>query len=285
MTKKKIIQILTVSLLMLFSFFYTNKSIELIRETDPLMKKIKATTEKYKVDAVDAKIIGNKIIPGKTGKEIDYQKSYTKMIQYGSYNEALTTFKEVTPAISIDDYYDKYIVQGNSENKAVSLVFKTNTTTNLQDIVNILNSKNIPGTFFIDGLLLENNTSFFETMTNHELELLSYDNKYDQIYFESAINYLNSLTKTSPKYCYAEYDQKEVIELCSSLKMHTIIPTIKTTKEPFKEVKNSLHNSAIISLPLSAITTKQLPSIIDYITQKGYSFETLSTLLSESAEK
>ena len=258
MTKKKIIQILTVSLLMLFSFFYTNKSIELIRETDPLMKKIKATTEKYKVDAVDAKIIGNKIIPGKTGKEIDYQKSYTKMIQYGSYNEVLTTFKEVTPAISIDDYYDKYIVQGNSENKAVSLVFKTNTT-NLQDIVNILNSKNIPGTFFIDGLLLENNTSFFETMTNHELELLSYDNKYDQIYFESAINYLNSLTKTSPKYCYAEYDQKEVIELCSSLKMHTIIPTIKTTKE--------------------------LPSIIDYITQKGYSFETLSTLLSESAEK
>ena len=80
MTKKKIIQILTVSLLMLFSFFYTNKSIELIRETDPLMKKIKATTEKYKVDAVDAKIIGNKIIPGKTGKEIDYQKSYTNNI-------------------------------------------------------------------------------------------------------------------------------------------------------------------------------------------------------------
>lgn len=148
MTKKKIIQVLTVLILMLFSFFYTNKSIELVRENDPLMKKIKATTEKYKVAAIDAKIIGNKIIPGKTGKEIDYQKSYTKMIQYGSYNEVLTTFKEVTPTISIDDYYDKYIVQGNSENKALSLVFKTNATTNLQDVVNILNSKNIPGTFF-----------------------------------------------------------------------------------------------------------------------------------------
>ena len=213
MTKKKIIQVLTVLILMLFSFFYTNKSIELVRENDPLMKKIKATTEKYKVAAIDAKIIGNKIIPGKTGKEIDYQKSYTKMIQYGSYNEVLTTFKEVTPTISIDDYYDKYIVQGNSENKALSLVFKTNTTTNLQDVVNILNSKNIPGTFFVDGLLLENNTRLFETMTNHELELLSYDNKYDQIYFESAINYLNSLTKTSPKYYYAEYDQKPLSQL------------------------------------------------------------------------
>ena len=118
------------------------------------------------------------------------------MIQYRTYNEVLTTFKEVTPTISIDDYYDKYIIQGNTENKNISLVFKTASTTNLSDIVDILNAKNVPGTFFIDGLLLENNTSFFETMTNHELELLSYDNKYDQIYFESAINYLNSLTKS-----------------------------------------------------------------------------------------
>lgn len=285
MTKKKLIQVFTVTILMLFSFFYTNKSIELIRENDPLMKKIKATSTKYKVDPVNAQIIGNKMIPGKSGKEIDYQKSYTKMIQYGTYNEVLTTFKEVTPTISIDDYYDKYIIQGNTENKNISLVFKTASTTNLSDIVDILNTKNVPGTFFIDGLLLENNTSFFETMTNHELELLSYDNKYDQIYFESAINYLNSLTKVSPKYCYAEYDQKEVIELCSILKMHTIIPTIKTNKEPYKEIKNSLHNSAIISLPLTTITKNQLPSIIDYITQKGYTFEKLDILLSESIEK
>ena len=48
MTKKKLIQVFTVTILMLFSFFYTNKSIELIRENDPLMKKIKATSTKYK---------------------------------------------------------------------------------------------------------------------------------------------------------------------------------------------------------------------------------------------
>ena len=67
--------------------------------------------------------------------------------------------------------------------------------------------------------------------------------------------------------------------------MHTIIPTIKTNKEPYKEIKNSLHNSAIISLPLTTITKNQLPSIIDYITQKGYTFEKLDILLSESIEK
>lgn len=287
MNKKKVIQVISVTLLMLFSFFYTNKSIELIRENDPIMKQIKETNTKYKVDPVNATIIGNKIIPGKSGKEIDYQKTYAKMKKYGTYNETLTVLKEIEPAVSVDDYYDKYIVQGNTERKNVSLVFKTDTISNLLSILNILNQKNIPATFFVDGLLLENNTSLFETMTqnNHELEILSYDNKYDEIYFDSALNYLSSITKREGKYCYAEYDQKEVIELCSKLKLHTIIPTVKTTTMPYKEIKDKLYNSAIISLPLSTITEEQLPAIIDYIKQKGYTFLSLEALLSENDEK
>ncbi len=287
MNKKKVIQVISVTLLMVFSFFYTNKSIELIRENDPIMKQIKETNTKYKVDPVNATIIGNKIIPGKSGKEIDYQKTYTKMKKYGTYNETLTVLKEIEPAVSVDDYYDKYIVQGNTERKNVSLVFKTDTISNLLSILNILNQKNIPATFFVDGLLLENNTSLFETMTqnNHELEILSYDNKYDEIYFDSALNYLSSITKREGKYCYAEYDQKEVIELCSKLKLHTIIPTVKTTTMPYKEIKEKLYNSAIISLPLSTITEEQLPAIIDYIKQKGYTFLSLEALLSENDEK
>lgn len=287
MNKKKVIQVISVTFLMLFSFFYTNKSIELIRENDPIMKQIKETNIRYKVDPVNAIIIGNKIIPGKSGKEIDYQKTYAKMKKYGTYNETLTVLKEIEPAVSVDDYYDKYIVQGNTERKNVSLVFKTDTISNLLSILNILNQKKIPATFFVDGLLLENNTSLFETMTqnNHELEILSYDNKYDEIYFDSALNYLSSITKREGKYCYAEYDQKEVIELCSKLKLHTIIPTIKTITMPYKEIKDKLYNSAIISLPLSNITEEQLPAIIDYIKQKGYTFLSLEALLSENDEK
>ena len=65
----------------------------------------------------------------------------------------------------------------------------------------------------------------------------------------------------------------------------SLCPSESTNKEPYKEIKNSLHNSAIISLPLTTITKNQLPSIIDYITQKGYTFEKLDILLSESIEK
>lgn len=282
---KKILKPISAIFLLLFSFYYTNKVVDIIREKDPIMQQIRLSSEKYQIESVDARVIGDSIIPGKSGREIDYEESYTRMKQYGMYNEALTTFKEVEPTISIEDYYDKYIVQGNTDKKSVALVFKINSDKNFQNLINILNTKNIKTTLFIDGLFLENNTSKIQTLLNHEIELLSYDNKYDELYFNSALNYMASLTKKNPKFCYAEYDQKEVLELCSKLELHTIIPTIRVTEYPYKTIKGKLSNSAIISLPLTDQMINELSLIIDYISQKGYSFLTLEELLSEGFEK
>lgn len=284
---KKLIRPISALLLLLFSFYYTNQVVEIIRERDPIMQQIRLSSEKYQIASENAKIIGNNIIPGKSGREIDYEKSYTKMRQYGMYNEALTTFKEVKPTISVEDYLDKYIVQGNTERKSVALVFKINTNNNFQELINVLNNKNVKTTLFVDGLFLENNTQSIMTLSNqnHEIEILNYDNRYDELYFTSALNYLSSLTKKNPMFCYAEYDQKEVIELCSKLKLHTVIPTIRITEYPYKTIKGKLTNSAIISIPLTDQAMNELPLIIDYITQKGYTFLTLEELLSESIEK
>ena len=282
---KKLIKPLSAIFLLLFSFYYTNKVVDIIREKDPIMQQIRLSSEKYKVDSIDARVVGNNIIPGKNGREIDYEESYSKMKQYGMYNEALTTFKEIEPTISVEDYYDKYIIQGNNEYKKVALVFKINSNNNFLELINVLNSQNIKTTLFIDGLFLENNTSTIKTLLNHELEILSYDNKYDELYFNSALNYLASLTKKNPQFCYAEYDQKEVLELCTKLKLHTVSPTIRVIDSPYKTIKGKLTNSAIISLPLTTQTINELPLIIDYISQKGYTFVTLEELLTEDFEK
>lgn len=281
----KLLKPFSAILLLLFSFFYTNKVVDIIRESDPIMQQIRLSSEKYQIQSQNAKIVGNNIIPGKTGRQIDYEESYNKMKQYGMYNETLTTFKETHPTISIDDYYDKYIVQGNSDRKSVALVFKIIDNNNFTELINILKNQNVKSTLFIDGLFLENNTSTILTLLNHEIELLSYDNKYNELYFNSALDYMSSLTKKEPKFCYAEYDQKEVLDLCSKLKLHTIIPTIRPTSTPYKTVKEKLTNSSIISLPLTVQTINELPLIINYITQKGYTFLTLDELLSESYSK
>ena len=285
MLKKKLIQVTLVLLLVLFSFYYTNKTVDIIRQTDPLMKQIKQESKKYIKDAKNAKIDKNKIIPGQNGEEIDYEKTYQKMKQYGAYNESLTVFKETKPAISIENTYDKFITSGNSSKKEVALVFLVYNTTNPKKIIEILNQENTQATFFIDGLWLESNLALVKDMTKFELEILNYNNKYEEIYFSSSLQYLKNITKKENNYCYADYDNKEVIELCSKLKLHTITPTIKIANAPYQEIKEKLQNAAIISIPINQTTEIQLQTIITYIRSKGYEIVELKSLLSESLEK
>lgn len=282
---KKLTQVLIAILLISFSFYYTNKTIELIRKTDPIMKEIKESEEKFSITPENALIEENKIIPGKNGKVIDYDKSYQKMKQYGTYNESLTVLKEVSPTVSLDDTYDKFVISGNNDKKEVALVFPTYQDTSPKLILQILNQNNVPGTFFLDGKWLENDLQLIKSMTNHELEILNYNNRYEEIYFRSSIEYLQNIVEEKPKYCYADYDNKEVITLCSKIKLHTITPTIKITASPYQEVEEKIQNGAIISLPITNTTEQELDLIIKYIKAKGYEIVTLDKLLSESYEK
>lgn len=285
MLKKKLIQVTLVLLLVLFSFYYTNKTVEIIREADPLMKQIKQESEKHTTIAKNATIEGNKMIPGLNGEQVDYEETYKRMKQYGSYNESLTIFEETRPTISIEDMYDKFIISGNEEKKEVSLVFPVYNNTDPKKIIQILNQEDTRATFFIDGLWLENNLSLVKNMNNHELEILNYNNRYEEIYFSSALQYLKNVTGNIGKYCYADYDNKEVIELCSGLELHTITPTIRVTNTPYQEIKAKLQNASIISLPINTTTEIELQTVISYIKSRGYNLVTLENLLSESLDK
>lgn len=282
---KKLIRPILIIILVVFSFIYTEKSIDLIKNTDPLMKQIKETNYKYTIAPVNATIKNNTIIPGISGKEIDYEKTYNNMKKYGTYNESLTSLKETKPNISVDDIYDKFIIQGNNQKKSVALIFKIEEDTNINKLVQVLNNENIKVTFFIDGLYLEKNNASIEQILNHELELLNYNNSYNEITFTSSLSYLGTITNKTPKYCYAEYNNKEIIELCSKLQLHTIIPTIQIKSNPYNEIKDKLINSAIISIPITSSFLNELQVSIKYIKSKGYTFKTLEQLLSENLEK
>lgn len=282
---KKLLQMISVIALVLFSFYYTDKTINLIRQTDPLMKQIKEESKEKEIEAIDAKTDGNKIKSGKNGQTVDIDKTYQKMKQYGAYNEMLTVFKETTPTVSIEDTYDKFVIGGNEENREVALLFSIENQSNPEEIIRIINQENVPATFFLDGLWLENNLRTVKSIKNHELEILNYNHRYEEIYFQSAIQYLKNITGNDAQYCYADYDNKEVIELCSKLKLHTVTPTIKITNNPFQEIKDKLQNGAIISLPINSIVETELPTIINYIKSRGYQLVTLQTLLSEEYEK
>ena len=272
---------LLIILLLLFSFFYTNKSISIIRNQDPLMKEIIKNKSKFEIKSVNAIIKDNTMIPGIKGKEVDLEKTYTKMKQYGTYNEALTVFKETKPTISIEDNYDKLITSGNKENKNLALIFKVEKNTNLDKLLSILNYYNVQPTFFIDGLYIENNN--LNNLSNHQIELLSYNNTIDEVTFSSALSYLSYKTNKTPKYCLE--DNNNIIKICKKLNLHTVSPTLIIKKDPYKEIKNNLKNSSIILIPINNYIYDNLSTSILYIKSKGYNFLTLSELLSENLEK
>ncbi len=272
---------LLIILLLLFSFFYTNKSISIIRNQDPLMKEIINNKSKFEIKSVNAIIKNNTIIPGKKGKEVDLEKTYTKMKQYGTYNESLTVFKETKPTISIEDNYDKLITSGNKDNKNISFIFKVEKDTNINKLLSILNYHDIQATFFIDGLYIENND--LNNLSNHQIELLSYNNAIDEITFTSALSYLSYKTNKTPKYCLE--DDNNIINLCKKINLHTVKPTLIIKKDPYKEIKDNLNNSSIILIPINNYIYNNLSTSILYIKSKGYNFLTLSDLLSENLEK
>lgn len=273
----KIFYRLIIILFLVFSFYYTNKIVEFLKEKDPIMKDIRKTSDKYKIDSVNALIVDDSIIPGKVGKEIDYKKSFSKMKKYGNYNETLTVLKDVKPVISIENNYDKYIISGNKEKRSVALVFKVYKDTNINSLLKILNKNKVNANFFIDGTFLENNVLVLKGMKNHEIEILSYDNELDKSLFETSISYLENILEKDVNYCLGE----EVLNLCSKLKLHTIKPSLEIHNNLYREVKNNIDNSMIISIDINSYNLKELSSTIDYIKEKGYKIVLLRDLLRE----
>lgn len=274
-------KILVLIIFTLISMYYTNICMEVLKEKDPIMQEIKSNMSKYEESANDATVIGNVIVPGHIGRRVNKNKSYSKMKKYGNYNETLTVMEEVKPELSVSNTFDKYIEKGNSNNKNVSFVFIYDE--NIDKVIKILNSKHIPSTIFLDGMYLEKDSlNGLKNNWNIDYELLSYNGEYDENLFKTSLSYLESVTKKSPKYCYSEVENSDVLNLCSKLKMHTIKPYIRIDEDLLKEVKSSLSNSIIISIKSSKSNVSELSSVIDYVISKGYDIVSLDNLISEN---
>lgn len=281
---KRVYPVILSCLLIAFSFYYTNKVAGIVRGKDPIMQSIKEEKANYERKAINANVSGDNIIPGKNGKKVNIEASFQKMSQYGKYNDSLYVFDEVEPEVSINTYFDKYVESGREDSKDVALVFDILRFDNMDDVLSLLESNNVTATFFVDGLFMENNRSLLENVSKkgYEIELLSYNGGYDKIYFESSLHVLNDITKDRPKYCVAHYDKKEVLDICNSLSLHTVIPSVDTSNNSFGVVKNKLRGGSIIGLSNSRVN---LNTIINYIKQKGYNLVRLDTLLQEQLEK
>lgn len=280
---KRYASYLGIFILICFSFFYTEKAVDIIRKNDPVMKQIEQEASKYEIDPINAYIMGDEMIPGLNGKKVNIEKSYSEMKKINQYRSSMLVFDEVTPATPLEEQYDKYVIQGNSTKSQVALMFKVDDMHYMNQLVSVLKEKEVVATFFMDGDLIEKNMDEVANLakSGYEIENLGYEGSYSVDKFQWTNNMITSLTKKNTNYCYTDYKDSNILDLCSKNSMYTIKPTISTGSYPFVSIKKNLENGSLISFNLTETTMKELPSIISYIRQKGYDMVTITDAISE----
>lgn len=283
MKNKPYLTVIGICLLTVFSFYYTNKLIEFSKSKDPIMIEIMKNKDDYNKLSIDALINNNYITPGSEGLEVDVDKSYTKMKKLGKYNDNLYVYDVVKPTISIKDNYNKFVINGNTTKKVVSLIFKVNDLKNIENINKILFNNNVSATFFIDGNIKDDDINILKILdeSNNYFGNLGYNKKYSikTIKYTNAL--LDRIDDDNHNYCYVEKDDINVLKTCSEVKMYTIKPMVVSNIFPFTYIKQNLENGKIFSLDTNSYTLKQLDLIIKYVRQKGYDFVTLEEILNE----
>jgi len=113
-------KILTI-LIIIIGFIYTKNLVSVVKNYDDIMIKIKEEKDKYYIKPIEAIIENNTIIPGIKGKEVDINKTYSKMKRYGKYEESLIVLKDIEVKNHIDK--NRYIISGNKNKNMVTLIF------------------------------------------------------------------------------------------------------------------------------------------------------------------
>ena len=278
---KKIFQIIGLTTLILFSFFYTDKVLEVVREEDKIMIKLESIKETAEKKPIDAKIIKDTIIPGITGRTINIEKSYKKMKNTGIFNQKEIVYDIIKPNISIINNKDKYITSGNPNNQKVSIIFILNSNKYLNNLEKIIDNKGIVVNYFINYQYLINNTTKIKEITNKEFYSYGENGKYtpDSLLFSN--NLISRISNNNANICLTKEKNNEILNLCSKNDLYTILPNIIITEKPYKQVKENLTSGSIILLNINQDTLTEISLVIDYINGKGLNIVGLNELITE----
>ncbi|MBE6153330.1 MAG: hypothetical protein E7166_03820 [Firmicutes bacterium] len=281
---KNIIQYIGIAILIVFSFFYTEKTVTTIKNKDPLMIELENKKDEYSVSAIDAKIIDTMIIPGMKGCKVDVEGSYYNLKRLGEFNSNMLKYTSVKPKENLDKNYDKYIISGNKIKNTVSLIFKVKEKTDITTVISILDEKKIKASFFIDGKYLEDNINQVNELIKkgHEVLNYGYDNEYNKDLIVWQNNVIERLNYNNPKFCYVEKEDTNILNLCSNNKMMTILPNLIVSNNPLIDIKTNVSKGSLISFNINDTLINELSLIINYIVQKGYNIDVVSKHLEES---
>ncbi len=267
---KNIFKVTGILILTGFSFFYTDKVSNIIKNNDPIMNRIDNVKDILTVSKIDPIIYDDEYITGINGCIVNREESYKKMKSNGEYNQDLMVMKED----KIKDDYDKYIIGGPKQKRKVSILL-TNYDQRLNDFIK---ENNININYFIDGSNIKKDIGILMEL-NGKKYYYGRDKKYTNKYLLYDNSLIESNFKNKSSYCLVTEKNSMTLELCSRNKMKTI-KAIEIKENILNYIKENLSNGEIILI--NSNNYEEIKYSINYILSKGYKIVYLDELLDKT---
>lgn len=247
------------SLLVLLSFYTTNKTANLVRNQDPILKEIRNISLEKKEDFVNAVIQDDYIIPGMYGSIIDELKSLAKMKEQDVFNNLYLVSQPIKPDISLSDNLDKIIIKGNSKKQQVSFVIDENSSKKIKDYL-------VKNSIKASLLITKDNfskDSYFEQINNDFKNYKELDKTLKK-------------NKINTNICVLDNNNSN-LKFCKSKKKYLVKPGMFLDNANIIEIKAKLDSGSIIYIK----DATYLDCLVEYIKSKDLKIVPLSQLISE----
>ena len=254
------IKYLSIILIAVFSFYYTDKVIELSEMNNTILVSINDYAKNNNSKCIEGQINDMGIILGLSGMEVDKNKSYSNMKGIG-FKEELIEYKKKKCILNKEDNLDKYIIRGNISKSNVSLVIDIDTLKYYEEIIKIFEYEKVE----VNILANLNN---IEKINNENI--LYKDNNNNIKKFKKVIHNF---------YCVKTNDY-EIINDCKKEKINSIRIVNYINDNLLSNTKKILDKGIIIFIKENYTNTNELLSTIKYIKSRGYNIVSIDELLS-----
>ena len=255
---RKYYQYFGLALIMVFSFYYTEKIALIVLNKNPLMQSIQSEKENYEVDYVNAFIDGDYIIPGVNGLVVNTRESFYQMQKLDVFNVYYLVYEQISPEVSLKDNKDKIIRQGNPKLNKVSIILSGKSS-----ISDYLESKNIKADLLVNLDNYQEN-SYFEVVNDEKGAYSSLENTLRLNKEGSNICVIHNMT----------------YEECLETKNYIVEPTLVLDEYNYIDVKNKLNKGSII-LALDTARLSDVKLLLKELQYKNLDIVYLSEIISE----
>ena len=255
---KNLFKYMGIALVLLVSFYYTEKMSKIVVNNSSLVKEINRNSKDYNVASVSAIIEDDYIIPGLNGYAVNVLKSYNNMRYLDTFNSYYLEYDKITPDISLENNKDKIIKFGNPSKNNIALVIQDN-----QDIINYASSMDIKITRLVDSKTFDKN-SIYEQINN------DYEN-YSKV---EAMLDNNNVNKNI---CFVS---KNIKDVCLKNKKYLVEASVSLNNYNLASIKDNLKSGYIIFIN-DNVSLTDFKLLVKQINYQDLKINYLSELITE----